>query len=146
MKKLISVLLIAAMCAGMTSCAQTDGDEKVSGDYYPITVTDQAGRQVVIEEEPERLVSGYYISSSVLIALDLDDKMVGIEAKANKRPIYSLSAPELIELPNVGTAKEFDLEGCAALEPFDILGMHGAIGCCGHGEDCAAPMPGRKGA
>ena len=62
MKKLISVLLIAAMCAGMTSCAQTDGDEKVSGDYYPITVTDQAGRQVVIEEEPERLVSGYYIS------------------------------------------------------------------------------------
>ena len=36
---------------------------------------------------------------------------------ASKRPIYSLSAPELIELPNVGSAKEFNLEGCIALKP-----------------------------
>lgn len=85
--------------------------------HYPVTVTDQAGRTVTIEKEPERLVSGYYISTSLLIALDLDEKLVGIEAKAAKRAIYQLSAPELIDLPNVGTAKEFDLEGCAALEP-----------------------------
>ncbi|MCQ2520518.1 MAG: ABC transporter substrate-binding protein [Lachnospiraceae bacterium] len=82
---------------------------------YPVTVTDQAGREVVIEKEPETLVSGYYISSSLLIALELDDKMVGIEAKAGKRPIYKLAAKELIDLPSVGSAKEFDLEGCAAL-------------------------------
>jgi iron complex transport system substrate-binding protein len=42
---------------------------------------------------------------------------VGIEAKADKRNIYKLSAPNLLELPNVGTSKEFDLEGCIALEP-----------------------------
>ena len=48
---------------------------------------------------------------------DLDEKLVGIEAKADTRSIYHLSAPELLELPSVGTAKEFDLEGCAALEP-----------------------------
>ena len=84
---------------------------------YPITVTDQAGREVTIAQEPQKLVSGYYISTSALIALGLQDKLVGIEAKADKRPIYSLSAPELIDLPNVGTAKEFDLEGCTALEP-----------------------------
>ena len=42
---------------------------------------------------------------------------MGIEAKADTRPVYQLSAPELLELPSVGTAKEFDLEGCAALEP-----------------------------
>lgn len=84
---------------------------------YPVTVTDQAGREVTISQEPQKLVSGYYISTSALIALGLQDKLVGIEAKADKRPIYSLSAPELIDLPNVGTAKEFDLEGCTALEP-----------------------------
>lgn len=39
------------------------------------------------------------------------------KSKADSRPIYSLAAPELLELPNVGTAKEFDLEGCIALEP-----------------------------
>ena len=111
MKKLLSLLLCLALMLSMSiCCAEADA-------HYPITVTDQAGREVTIEEAPERLVSGYYISTSTLIALGLEDKLVGIEAKADKRPIYRLSAPELIDLPNVGTAKEFDLEGCAALEP-----------------------------
>ena len=81
---------------------------------YPVTVTDQAGRDVTIEAQPTRLVSGYYISTSALIALGLQDSLVGIEAKAASRPIYQLSAPQLLELPSVGSAKEFDLEGCAA--------------------------------
>ena len=84
---------------------------------YPVTLTDQAGREVTIESQPETLVSGYYISTSLLIALGLEDNLVGIEAKADTRPIYALSAPQLLELPSVGTAKEFDLEGCAALAP-----------------------------
>ncbi len=84
---------------------------------FPVTLTDHAGREVVIEALPEKLVSGYYITTSLLIALEADDRLVGIEAKANKRAIYSFAAPELIDLPNVGTAKEFDLEGCLALEP-----------------------------
>ena len=94
--------------------AQPDGASETS---YPVTVTDQAGRQVTIESEPETLVSGYYITTSLLIALGLQDELVGIEAKADTRPIYALSAPELLELPSVGTAKEFGLEGCAALAP-----------------------------
>ena len=84
---------------------------------FPVTVTDAAGREVTINQEPQRLVSGYYITTSMLIALGQQDKLVGIEAKAGSRPIYGLSAPELLELPSVGTAKEFNLEGCAALEP-----------------------------
>ena len=94
--------------------AQPDGASETS---YPVTVTDQAGRQVTIESQPETLVSGYYITTSLLIALGLQDELVGIEAKADTRPIYALSAPELLELPSVGTAKEFGLEGCAALAP-----------------------------
>ena len=95
---------------------------------YPLTVTDQAGRQVTIESKPEKLVSGYYISTSVLIALGLDDEMAGIEAKANKRAIYKLSAPELMDLPSVGSAKEFDLEGCAALEPDLVIPDYSLFG------------------
>ena len=74
---------------------------------YPLTVTDQLGREVTIETEPKTLASGYHTSTS----------LVGVEAKADKRTIYSLSAPELQSLPSIGTAKEFDLEGCAALTP-----------------------------
>mgnify|MGYP000340960508 CR=1 FL=1 len=64
---------------------------------YPVTVTDQADRTVTIEKEPTKIVSGYYIPSSLLIALGLSDKVVGIEAKADKRPIYKLAAPELLD-------------------------------------------------
>ncbi len=146
MKKTLSLLLACAMALSLAACgaqpdasgsepasqpeavsepasdtpeaadptAQPDGASETS---YPVTVTDQAGRQVTIESQPETLVSGYYITTSLLIALGLQDELVGIEAKADTRPIYALSAPELLELPSVGTAKEFDLEGCAALAP-----------------------------
>lgn len=88
---------------------------------YPITITDHLKREVTIAEQPKTLVSGYYITSSLLIALGLEDQLAGIEAKAASRNIYSLSAPKLLELPNVGTAKEFDLEGCMALHPDLII-------------------------
>ena len=107
----------AASTSGSESQPETESDDTVPEEqeadapHYPITLTDQAGRQVTIAEEPQKLVSGYYISTSLLIALNLEEKIVGIEAKADKRAIYRLSAPELIDLPNVGSAKEFDLEG-----------------------------------
>ena len=107
MKRMLSLVLAMLLLSATVGLAEE----------YPMAVVDQAGREVVIEEKPEKLVSGYYISTSLLIALGLDDQMVGIEAKANKRAIYRLSAPELMDLPSVGSAKEFDLEGCAALEP-----------------------------
>ena len=112
MKAILSVLLILAL---LLPCAVLA--ESAAPSYYPITVTDQAGREVTIDKQPERLISVYYIASSLLIALDLDDQMVGIENKPNTRPIYALSAPELLSLPTVGTAKMLDLEVCASLNP-----------------------------
>lgn len=135
MKRLLSFLLAAAVALSAVGCAPAASDSitatpapaaseteataspEEAAAAFPVTVTDQAGRSVTIESEPQRIVSGYYISTSLLIALGQTDKLVGIEAKADTRPIYSLSAPQLLELPNVGSAKEFDLEGCAALEP-----------------------------
>lgn len=121
MKRIISLLLVLIMLMAMNACSGTkteDGADKLPATVtYPLTVTDQAGREVVIEAEPQTLVSGYYISTSALIALGLDDRMVGIEAKADKRAIYQLASPALPTLPSVGSAKEFDLEGCAALDP-----------------------------
>ena len=83
----------------------------------PRAVTDQAGRTVAIAGPAERIVSGYYISTSACLALGLADKLAGVEAKAVTRPIYALAAPDLLNLPNVGTAKDFSLEACLALTP-----------------------------
>ena len=100
-----------------TPSTQEATSTDLSETAYPVTVTDQAGREVTFTKEPEKIVSGYYIPSSLLIALGLSDKVVGIEAKADTRPIYKMAAPEFLELPNVGTAKEFNLETCASLNP-----------------------------
>lgn len=127
-KRLTALILALIMTFTLASCAspstnQSSGSGQTSSSAnqerpaFPVTLTDAAGRGVTIQTKPERIVSGYYITTSMLIALCQQDKLVGIEAKADTRPIYSLAAPDLLKLPNVGTAKAFDLEGCAALHP-----------------------------
>lgn len=107
MKKCLCLLFVM-----LISCSVALGEGT-----FPVTVTDAAGREVTVEKQPERLVSGYYISSSLLIALGVKDRMVGIEDKAASRSIYTLSAPELAELPSVGSAKQPDVEMMISLNP-----------------------------
>ena len=110
MKKFFAILMIFATLFAFVACTP---------ETPPVgeVVTDQAGRTVVIQKEPQRIVSGYYITTSLLIALELKDKIVGVENQAYKREIYSISAPNLLDLPGLGTVKEFDIEGCLALDP-----------------------------
>lgn len=114
---LLAVVMILSFAACGNQPAPAPKPEPTTDVTYPVTVKDMAGREVTIEKQPERIVSGYYISSSACIALGLTDKMVGVEDKSTKRPIYKLAAPALIDLPNVGSAKAFDLEACIATEP-----------------------------
>lgn len=119
--KWLAMLLAVVMVLSFAACgkepAPAPQPEPTTDVTYPVTVKDMAGREVTLEKQPERIVSGYYISSSACIALGLTDKMVGIEHKSAKRPIYKLAAPALIDLPDVGSAKAFDLEACIATEP-----------------------------
>lgn len=128
MKKILSMLLASVMVLSLAACSNQSAEENPSSQSsseqtaslettYPVTITDALGREVTIEEEPERLVSGYYITTSYLAALDLDEKLVGIEAKADTRELYKLAAPELPSLPNVGSLKQFNLETCVSTEP-----------------------------
>ncbi|WP_294146549.1 ABC transporter substrate-binding protein [uncultured Clostridium sp.] len=141
MKKRISAVLAVIMAAAMfTGCAASGGttaaetpkaaevsestaagSTEAPADASKDGITDKdssTGKDSTGAGEPaQRIVSGYYITTSACIALGLQDRMVGIEAKAASRPVYQMAAPEFLELPSVGTAKEFDLEGCAALEP-----------------------------
>ncbi|MCQ2528720.1 MAG: ABC transporter substrate-binding protein [Saccharofermentans sp.] len=121
MKKIMALLLVLSVVF-MTACSSSTTESEVGAEVsgnasYPMTVVDQAGREVTIESEPQRLVSSYYITSSLFIALGIDDRIVGIESEPYKRNIYELSAPELLDLPWVGSPKDFDFEACVALEP-----------------------------
>lgn len=99
----------------------TQGETEAADSKESVTVVDQLGREVTIEGDVERIVSSYYISSSMLIALDAKDKVVGLEMKAKTREIYKQAAPEFLELPGVGSGKTFNVEEALALDPDLII-------------------------
>ncbi len=135
MKKWLSILLTASLvftlltgCGSKEEAApepekevQTEEEEEPEEESTEITVTDQAGNTVTLEKPAEKIVTCFYGQSYSMIALGLKDKLAGMEAKANVRPIYSLAAPEFLELPNVGSQKEFNVEAAIALEPDLVL-------------------------
>ena len=114
-KKIIGVLLTFTLIFSLTGCSKNESKEKT--EETKITLTDQAGRKVVLKQPAEKLVSTYYIGTYACLALGLSDNLVGIEQKANSRPIYSMVNSKLLELPQVGSMKGINIEAIADLEP-----------------------------
>lgn len=131
LKRMGALALAAALCLNLAACgaasssaassaaasSQTVASSAAASEAAGITLTDQAGRTVTLEQPAESIVSCYYISTYATIALGLKDKIVGLENKADTRALYALAAPELPQLTQVGTLKELNVEAVAALEP-----------------------------
>jgi iron complex transport system substrate-binding protein len=81
---------------------------------FPITVTDDAGREVTIEQRPERIISIAPSNTEILFALGLADRVVGVDS-------YSNYPPEATEKPQVGDYVDPDLETIVAAAPDLIL-------------------------
>ncbi|WP_195618055.1 ABC transporter substrate-binding protein [Clostridium paraputrificum] len=113
-KKIMSLFIIGIL---MSTFVVGCGSSNVESKDNKVTVVDQLGREVELDGTPEKIVSSYYISTSLLINLGVQDKLVGIEAKAKTREMYKKVAKELIDLPAVGTSKEINVEECADLNP-----------------------------
>lgn len=128
-KRILSLTLALAMALSVAGCGASSSaasSEAVSGvvseavseaESTAITLTDQAGRTVTLEQPAETLVSCYYVTTYAAIALGVSDRVVGLEKKAETRPIYQMAAPDLLEKTQVGSLKEFNVEAAAALEP-----------------------------
>ena len=102
--------------------AETEESSEANSDSQNgITVVDQAGREVTLDAPADKLVSSYYISTALLIALGCEDDLAGIEKKGETRQLYHMAAPELLELPAVGSGKGINVEETAALEPDVVI-------------------------
>ena len=124
-----ALILAAALTLSLTACGGAGGSSSAgsasasqSAPASAITLTDQAGRQVELDAPADTLVSCYYVTTYATMALGISDRVVGLEKKADTRPIYAMAAPDLLEKEQVGTMKELDLEAVAALEP-DLVVM-----------------------
>lgn len=117
MAGLVLVTLTTGVFAGCTTHNKPQGSDQVVTEMTTRTVIDQLGREVTIEGPVERIVSSYYITSSLLIALGAEEKVVGIEMKADTREIYKRAAPEFLELEAIGSGKTLNIEAILALNP-----------------------------
>ncbi|MHB8276993.1 MAG: ABC transporter substrate-binding protein [Candidatus Humimicrobiaceae bacterium] len=118
-KTIVALLVLAVLLMAFVGCGKEEkslqGTAKTQG--FPVIITDSVEREVTIPDKAERITSGYYISTYSLLNLGLKDQIVGIESKANTRGVYKLFAPELLSVPDVGTAKAVNVETIMSLKP-----------------------------
>lgn len=81
---------------------------------YPITLTDDLGREVTIEELPERIISLAPSNTEILFALGLGDRVVGVTD-------FCDYPPEALEKEKIGGCTTPDIEKIVALQPDLIL-------------------------
>lgn len=113
MKKILGLLVLLLISFSLVGCT----NQSNSGDDSVIKFTDHANREVTILETAERIVSGYYTTTTLCMALGLTDNLVAIEMKADTRELYKQAAPELLNLPGVSTKKDINVEETLAQEP-----------------------------
>jgi iron complex transport system substrate-binding protein len=86
---------------------------------YPLTLTDDAGRSVLIAAEPERIVSLAPSNTEVLCALDACDRIVGVNDYRDGFPDEVAAA--LADVPDVASFTGVDREAIVAAEPDLVL-------------------------
>lgn len=102
-----------------------------TNESFPMTLTDQMGRQVTIEKLPERIVSLAPSNTEILFDLGLEDKIVGVtdfcdypEAAKNKEKIGGFSEPNIEKIvslkPDLILANDIHQKPIEELEKLDI--------------------------
>ncbi len=109
---ILAFILITTFFIGCGKSKEVTGK-----DEQAITVEDQLGRKVEIKGEVNKIISSYPITTSLLVALDLKDKVAGVEMKPKDRELYRRVAPEFLDKPQVGSAKSISVEECAKINP-----------------------------
>ena len=77
---------------------------------YPVTLSDDTGRAVTLEAEPERIVSLAPSNTEIVCALDACDLIVGVTD-------FDDYPPEVADVDNVVTMAQVDVEAVVAAEP-----------------------------
>lgn len=120
-KKILAMMLASIMSMVLfIGCASSEAKEKVDN-TKSIVVEDQLGRKVELKGPANKIISSYYISTSILISLGVQDKVVGIEGKAKTREMYKKVAKDFLDLPAVGSGKEINVEECMKLNPDVVI-------------------------
>lgn len=112
----MAVMLLFAVIL-LQGCGQETTEQ--SGTGFPITITDDLGRQVTIDKVPERIVSLAPANTEILFALKLGDKVIGVTQ-------YCDYPAEAKDKPKIGGFSTPSAELIVAAQPDLVLatGIH----------------------
>jgi iron complex transport system substrate-binding protein len=116
---IIGVLtIVALMVVGLSTGCFNSGENGDNGDngasLFPMTVTDQAGRVVQINAEPQKIISLAPSNTEIVFALGIESKLMGVTEFCN----YPAAA---LDKPKVGGFSTVDIEKVVAIQPDLIL-------------------------
>lgn len=126
-KKLMTVLVSAVMlttsCQAVTqktdgkksetTTASSQGVKAESG----LVLKDQLDHEVRLAKPATKIASAYFISTSMLLALGLQDNLVGVEKGADKNALYQLMGGDLSKKTQIGSGKGVNLEELVSQGP-----------------------------
>ncbi|MEA2652444.1 MAG: cobalamin transport system substrate-binding protein [Chloroflexota bacterium] len=95
------------------SAPPTVSDSAPAADY-PLTLTDDAGREVSLAAEPQAIVSLAPSNTEIVCALDACDRLVGVTD-------FDDYPPEVVDVDKVVTMAQVDVEAVVAAEPDLVL-------------------------
>ena len=100
--------------ASSDAVAQPSASPSAEAEPYPVTVTDDAGRELTVEDEPQRIVSLAPSNTEIVCALDACDRLVGVTD-------FDDYPPEVADVDDVVIAASVDVELVVAAEPDLVL-------------------------
>ena len=109
---LVLLLGLAFRPAPSTLAEETEAKNLTT--EYPVTIKDTADREVVLEAEPQKIVSLGPNMTELVFALDAGDRLVG-------RTKYCDYPEAALEVAEIGTLREPNFELIAELEPDLVL-------------------------
>jgi len=113
----VALMLVAALALGaLAGCAGETAEEPSAAPTaaFPVTVTDDAGRDVTIEAKPERIVSLAPANTEIVAELGALDRLVGVTT-------YCDYPAAVADIEKVGDFVGPNLEAIAALDPDVVL-------------------------
>jgi iron complex transport system substrate-binding protein len=109
------LLILAVACQPTTpSLSPPTASSAPSAAAYPLTLTDDAGRQVTLPAEPERIVSLAPSNTEIVCDLDACDRLVGV-TDSDDYPA------EVVDIPEVVIFQVVDIELVVDADPDLIL-------------------------
>ncbi|MDY0341395.1 MAG: ABC transporter substrate-binding protein [Coriobacteriia bacterium] len=115
--RITAMLLVGALVLGaLVGCGTETAEEPAATPVaaFPVTITDDAGREVTIEAGPERIVSLAPANTEIVAELGALDRLVGVTT-------YCDYPAAVTDIEKVGDFVGPNLEAIAALDPDVVL-------------------------